>query len=218
MANFSPPYDPSGRGEAAYTTNGGPSTGGTVTANSWNTCIMGSPVVSGANVLANCVGYAQGRMLTIYREITGYNPAQTLTHPFVTLNTDPVAGADGWIPRAQAAGLTVQAEPRAGSVLVSDTHVAVVESFDSTTNQWMISESGYGGPAYSFSPSIYKSGSKWYTNFAYPRPQEIYGFILIPNVQPGPEPPGPDPPGPGPKFPEGNFIYYLKNWNNEIYF
>ena len=215
MSNFSPPYDPSGRGEAAYTTNGGPSTGGTVTANSWNTCIMGSPVVSGANVLANCVGYAQGRMLTIYREITGYDPAQTLTHPFVTLNTDPVAGADGWIPRAQAAGLTVQAEPRAGSVLVSDTHVAVVESFDTTTNQWMISESGYGGPAYSFSPSIYKSGSKWYTNFAYPRPQEIYGFILIPNVQPGPDPPGP---GPHP-WPEthSRWIYYLKNWNNDIY-
>ena len=194
MPNFSLPYDPSGRNEPAYLTNGGPNSAGTVTTTTWNTCITGSPVVSGANVLANCVGYAQGRMLSIYKEITGYNPAQTLTHPFITLNGDPVNGADGWIPRARAAGLTVQSEPRAGSVLVSDTHVAVVEYFDTSTQQWMISESGYGGPAYSFSPSIYKSGNKCYTNFAYPRPQEIYGFILIPNVQPGP---GPGPAGRG---------------------
>lgn len=194
MPNFSPPYDPSGRNEPAYLTNGGPNSAGSVTASTWNTCITGSPVVAGANVLANCVGYAQGRMLSIYKEITGYNPAQTLTHPFITLNGDPVNGADGWIPRARAAGLTVQSEPRAGSVLVSDTHVAVVEYYDTATQQWMISESGYGGPAYSFSASIYKSGNKWYTNFAYPRPQEIYGFILIPNVQPGP---GPGPAGRG---------------------
>lgn len=192
MPNFSPPYDPSGRFEAAYMTN----LYGASWSDAWNTSIYGSPVVAGANVLANCVGYAQGRMLTIYKEITGYNPAQTGTHPFVTLNSDPVAGSDGWIPRARAAGLTVQSEPRAGSVLVSDTHVAVVEYYDTETQQWMISESGYGGPAYSFSPSIYKSGSKWYTNFAYPRPQEIYGFILIPDVQPGPGP-GPTPGGRG---------------------
>lgn len=206
MPNFSPPHDPTGLNEPSFMTN----LYGASWSVAWNTCIYGSPVAAGANVLSNCVGYAQGRMLDIYREITGYNPAQTQTHPFITLNGEPVSGSDGWIPRAQALGLTVQAEPRAGSVLVTGSHVAIVETYDETTGLWWISESGYETlPPYFYQQSIYKQGGTWYSSFA--TDHVIIGFILIPEVTPGPGP------GPGPTpTRKSKMIYYLKNWNNSL--
>lgn len=189
MPSYPGPHDPSGLNEPSFMTN----LYGASWSGAWNTCIYGSPVVAGANVLANCVGYAQGRMLDIWLALNPtYNPSVTMTHPFVTLNGEPYE----WIARARAAGLTVQNEPRAGSVLVTNSHVAVVESYDEATGLWMVSESGYGGPAYSYGSTIYKSGNTWYSSFA--SDHTIVGFILIPDVPPGPGPgPGPTPGGRG---------------------
>lgn len=201
MPNFSPPHDPSGRYEPEYMTN----LYGASWSSAWNTSIYGSPTVAGANVLCNCVGYAQGRMIAIYREITGYNPAQTRTHPFVALN----ANAGEWAGIARSIGLTVVNEPQEGSVFVTPNHVGVVEKYDN--GSWWISESGYDAAAYLYQQSIYKSGNTWYSTYS-SYPNNIIGFILIPGAAPGPTPPGPTP---GER--KKKWIYYLKNWNNEIF-
>ena len=214
MPNFSPPTNPVGTYNPCYMTNAVPGTGGTVDATHWNTAILGSPAAVGANVLANCVGQVQGRALQIWLEINpDYDVATEGTHPFDTLNGQP----DSIITRAEAAGLVVQNDPREGSILATNSHVAIVESYDEVLNQWVISESGYGKaentwryPQYTLS----KVGNHWESSFSFdgniPDPL-IHGFILIPDVKPGPTPPGPTPGGKKSKF-----IYYLKNWNNEI--
>lgn len=203
MPNFSPPHDPTGRNEPSFMTN----LYGASWSVAWNTSIYGRPIASGANVLSNCVGYAQGRMLDIYREITGYNPAQTQTHPFIMFNAE----AGQWADVARANGFTVQDNPRAGSVLVTGSHVAVVETYDQNAGLWNISESGFEDQTpYHYHQSLYQSGGHWYSSYA--SDPLVIGFILIPNVTPGP--------GPGPHpFPESDhkFIYYLKNWNNDLY-
>ena len=206
MANFSPPINPVGRYLPAYMSN----LYGGSWVDHWNTCIYGSPTQTGADVLANCTGYAQGRMITIYNEITGYNPAQTQTTPFSSLNGNPVqttAGIpDGWIERAQAAGLVIQSEPREGSVFVTDDHVGVVEKYDN--GNWWVSESGYNADPYLYQQSLYKdTQNRWCSSYSSPS-KIIHGFILIPNVQPGP---GPTPGGSSKKW-----LYYMKNWNNVI--
>ena len=184
MPNFSPPHNPVGLFEPSFMTN----LYGASWSSAWNTCIYGSPVQTGADVLANCTGYAQGRALDIYREITGYNPAQSQTHPFINLNADPVY----WLSRAQAAGLTVQQTPREGSILVTNDHVAIVETFDSSTGLYWISESGYNSDPYLYQQSMTTDGSgNWYSSYSNPS-HLINGFILIPNVEPGPGP-GPTP-------------------------
>lgn len=199
MPNFSDPTNPVGTYNPCYMSNG--SGGGTVAPNYYNTAIWGSPTQTGANVLSNCVGQAQGRALEIYLEIhPNYNPAQTGTHPFATLNGQP----DSWITRARSAGLTVETEPREGSILVTNSHVAIVEKYDSALDKWWISESGYGNTIpwhfwYEIAPGVtdlYQDGNgNWCSAFSYdgdiPDPL-INGFILIPGVTPGPGPtPGP---------------------------
>ena len=151
-------------------------------------------------------------MLQIYREIyPNYDPAALGTHLFATLNAD--AGPD-WITRAVAAGLQISSEPREGSVLVTgapgyDGHVAVVERYDENTGLWMVSESGWETlPAWVYHNSLYESDGHWYSSYAtYP---DVIGFILIPGVTPGPTPP-PTP------HPSAKWIYYMKNWNNEVF-
>ena len=203
MPKFSPPHDPSGRNEPSFMTN----LYGASWSVAWNTSIYGSPVCAGADVLSNCVGYAQGRMLDIYREITGYDPSQTQTHPFTMFNVE----AGQWYSVAQAYDFETSQSPRVGSVLVTGSHVAVVETFDSNTGLWNISESGWGdNTPYHYHQSLYESGGRWYSSYA--TDPLVIGFILIPEVTPGP--------GPGPHpWPEtdSRWIYYLKNWNNDIY-
>lgn len=209
-SSYPAPYNPVGSFDPSFMTNStGGGIAGTVTATEWNTCIPGSPMQAGANVLANCTGYAQGRMLNIYRAVTGYDPAQTLTHPFISLNVD----AGNWANVARSIGLTVVDDPRPASVLVTGSHVAVVESYDEESGRWWVSESGWDTlPAYSYSLSLYKSGTHYYSSYA--SDPLVTGFILIPDVPPGPGPgPGPEP-TPGRKK---RWIYYLKNLNNEIY-
>lgn len=217
MANYSEPTNPVGTYDPCWMTNGGPNYGGTVTPTTFNTCITGNPTSVGANALWNCTAYAQGRMLKIYmEEHPTYDPATLGTHLFATLNGDP----DSWVSRAEAAGMTVQDEPRAGSVAVMNYHVAVVEKYDSATDKWWLSESGYqnspgSGFEYEYHPVLYKDGTNWLDPWASNvyNNQIVHKFILIPDITPGP---GPTPPGPTPGGKKSKFIYYLKNWNNEI--
>lgn len=207
MPNYSPPTNPVGTYNPCYMTN----LYGAPWSEAWNTSIYGSPTQAGANVLSNCVGWCQGRMLAVYREITGYNPTQTQTHPFIMFNVD----AGNWDSVARANGFEVVNEPRAGSVLVTNSHVAFVEDF--IAGEWWVSESGYGNPdPWHYWPGtlVYRN-NRWESTFSYdgdvPDPV-IKGFILVPGVTPGP---GPGP-GPTPRR-KSKFIYYLKNWNNDIY-
>lgn len=70
--------DPEGIGAAGFTMRTSKPSGNknfiTTSAGGWNTCIKGYPMDSGANVLANCVGYASGRfneIINIARDTTG---------------------------------------------------------------------------------------------------------------------------------------------------
>ena len=199
MPNFSDPVSPVGSYDPCYMTN----LYGAPWSSAWNTCIYGRPTQTGADVLCNCTGYAQGRALSIYRQIhPDYNPAALQSHLFETLNGEPYE----WITRATAAGFTISPEPRAGSILVTYGHVGIVERYDDVNGYWLVSESGYDTlPPWVFHNSIYESGGHWYSTYA--TDPLIDGFILIPDVQPGPQP-----------RKKKKFIFYLKNWNNDELF
>ena len=196
MANFPEPFNPVGSYDPCYMKN----TGNWNTA--WNTAIYGVPTQTGANVLSNCVGYTQGRMLYIYNYITGYNPAQTQTHPFIDFNIEANAG---WYYLAESKGYETLSEPEEGCVLVTGSHVAVVERLKNDT-EWWVSASGYNSYAYQYANTLHKEGNKWYDYGASDR--EVIGFFRIPETSPGPGP------GPTPAEPM-KWIYYLKNWNND---
>lgn len=145
-------------------------------------------------------------MLQIYMELNpGYDPAALGTHLFAVFNGD----ADSWLSIAQNNGFQVIDHPEEGTVLATgqgtgDGHVAVVERYDDGDG-WLISESGYNTlPPFNLHYSLYESGGQWYSSYA-SRPL-VEGFIKIPGAGPGPTPKR--------KMP---FIYYLKNWNNEIH-
>lgn len=148
----------------------------------WNTAIQGRPTAAGANVLSNCVGYCQGRMLKLY--LLGnptYDPSVTKTHPYVLYAWQ----AGEWYTQAEALGCTMLTEPEPCSILCTSTHVAVVEKYEN--GQWWISESGYDTmPHYLYQNSIYKSGGRWYSSWS--TDPNIIGFFRIPGVTPGPAP------------------------------
>ena len=109
--------------------------GFTVQKDYYNTCSTAASLSSNRidpnnNVLCNCVGYAQGRFLEIYCQLTGFDPLKNKKHPFTTLN----AGPSDWISRAKSAGLKVSKTPAPGAVLVWTTHVAIVEKVDYTSD------------------------------------------------------------------------------------
>lgn len=166
----------------------------------WNTCIYGRPEQVGANVLSNCTGYAQGRSIELWQHYTGENPIATQSHPFDMLNGE----AGQWIARASAYGFTIGTEPKLGAILETATHVAIVEE-KVNDDLWYVSESGYDTlPPFSYSTSLYRENGVW--KEAYVGGAVVNGFIYNPYVTDGPVPRR--------KMP---FIYYLKNWNNEIF-
>lgn len=179
MPNYSMPTDPVGTYNPCWMSN----LYGAPWSSAWNTSIYGSPQQTGANVLCNCVGYAQGRMLQIYMELNpGYNPAALQTHPFTMFNAD----AGDWITIAQNNGFQILSQPEEGSVLVTPSHCAVVERFDDGTG-WLISESGYATlPPWNLHYTLYESGGQWYSSYA--STPNVIGFIKIPGAGPGPSP------------------------------
>ena len=147
----------------------------------FNTAIIGSPTQVGADVLANCVGWSEGRMLQLYCLSTGYNPNATGTHPFVTFGYH---NAGEWLNEAQSLGFQILNHPEEATVLVTASHVANVERYDDGYG-WLISESGYDTlPPWNLHYSIYESGGNWYSSYA--SDPYIIGFFKIPDIHPSP--------------------------------
>lgn len=145
----------------------------------WNSCIQGSPTDSQCNVLANCVGYANGRFNEIYNEITGNR-----SNKYNTLNCN----AENFIERARNAGLEVGQTPRAGAIMCwqkgttlsgSDGagHVAVVERVNSDGSVYT-SESGYGSSAF-WNQTRYNNNGRWGIGSGH----TFRGFIYNPTVK-----------------------------------
>lgn len=194
---------------------------GVITANYWNTCILGyynaiGGPVAGANVLANCTGYAQGRILECWVEVTGNNPTTLGTHPFVSLHDD----AKEWYDIAQNNGLTVSRTPSNGSIICwgqgtdPDSrwgHVGFVEKVVNSTTI-ITTESGYGGIAGRewIRQTRTWNGSNWVGDQATMGGYAFQGFINNPADPDPPEPPGPQPPTPGERK-KSKWIYYLRS-------
>lgn len=143
----------------------------------WNTCIQGSPTDSGANALANCVGYASGRFNEIINEARG-----TAKCTYKTLNCN----AENFIERALAAGLKIGSTPRVGAIMCwqkgatlksSDGagHVAIVEKINSSSSVYT-SESGYGSKAF-WNQTRSNSNGKWGIGSGY----SFRAFIYLPD-------------------------------------
>lgn len=109
----------------------------------YNGAVQGKPTKLGANVLSNCVGYANGR----FNEIGNYGFCKYQ----LTCN------AENFIERAKALGLKISNTPTLGGIMVWQKgglgsgdgagHVAIVERIDSS-NQIYTSESSWNGSAF----------------------------------------------------------------------
>ena len=106
----------------------------------WNGAIQGKPTKAGANVLANCVGYANGR----FAEIIGKDK----------IENQMTCNASGFVIRGQRDyNLKIVPYPTLGGIMCWEGgtnncgHVAIVERIDSG-NKIYTSESCYGGSAF----------------------------------------------------------------------
>ena len=75
----------------------------------WNSCIPGYPTDKDCDVLANCVGYANGRFNEIITELTGFQG-----NKYNTLNCN----AESFIEKAKKAGLEIGQVPKPGAIVV----------------------------------------------------------------------------------------------------
>lgn len=151
----------------------------------WNSCIKGRPEQTGADVLSNCTGWCEGRMLQLYMLFNpSYDPGTLGTHLFMDFGYHN-AGQE-WLDVAQQKGFDIITQPEEGAVLVTGTHVAVIESYDPAYG-WLISESGYDDsiPWY-LHYSLYESGGSWHSSYS--SDPDVIGFFRIPTVSPGPIP------------------------------
>ena len=121
----------------------------------WSWCIKGKPTDAECNVLANCVGYADGRFNEIYNLITKYTGMK-----YYTL----CCNAENFIEKAKAAGLEVVDYPVLGGIMVMQKgatlsgkdgagHVFIVEKIlefgaDGYASKIYTSESSYNGSAF----------------------------------------------------------------------
>ena len=135
--------------------------------------IQGSPVCSGCDVLANCVGYVAGR----FNEIIGKGKFAYFQYP---------PNAEDFYDAGIAAGLQVGMKPLPGAIACwakgkthtnSDGagHVAVVEDVKSD-GSIITSESGYGSAAPFWTSHRYKENGNWGQSSAY----RFLGFIYQP--------------------------------------
>lgn len=138
----------------------------------YNGAVYGKPLQEGANVLANCVGYANGRFNEIYAEIKGKE-----VFPY-QLTCD----AGSFIKYGKKMGLKVSQRPQAGSIMVWDGgsgghgHVCVVEEIIDD-NRVMISQSNYGGKPFEYKVRTNANG-RWGLSGLY----TFLGFLLNPAV------------------------------------
>ena len=145
----------------------------------YNGAIQGKPTKAGANVLSNCVGYANGR----FGEIMNKGKIQYQL----------VCNAENFIEKAKAYGLKISSVPTLGGIMVwqkgstlggSDGagHVAIVERINSDGTIYT-SESAYKGAAF-YNSTRSNSNGRWGIGSAY----KFRGCIVNPAVKDEPTP------------------------------
>ena len=178
----------------------------TTGAGGWNTCIQGYPTDSGANVLANCVGYASGRFNEIINEARGTTGC---TYKYLNCN------AENFIERAQSAGLKTGSTPRVGAIgcaMKGSTlnggdgagHVWIVEKVNSATSTYT-SESGYGSTAF-WNQTRSNSNGRWGLGSGYTFRAYIYLPDDVQKVVDGSAPAPAPTPGASDKFNIGDKV------------
>ena len=146
-----------------------------------NGAVAGSPTISGANVLCNCVGYANGRFNEIIND-------PNLTGTAIKFKYQLVCNAENFIESAKKQGLSVSSTPVEGGIMVWQKgktlgggdgagHVAVVEEVYNN-GSIMTSESGYGAWAFK---TVRRSNSngRWGQSNAY----KFRGCIINPSIK-----------------------------------
>lgn len=146
-----------------------------------NGAVEGYPTIAGANVLCNCVGYANGR----FNEIINDPDQKGIVFKF---KYQLVCNAENFIESAKAQGLKISNKPTKGGIMVwqkgatlhnSDGagHVAVVEHIYDD-GSILTSESGYNAWAFKTVKRNNKKG-RWGQNEAY----KFRGCIINPSVK-----------------------------------
>lgn len=141
-------------------------------------CVKGNPTDKNCNVLANCVGYANGR----FNEIIGEKKCKYQ----LTCN------AENFIEKAEKLGLKISKTPVLGGIMVWQKgstlsskdgagHVAVVERIDSS-NQIYTSESSWGGKAF-FNATRKNDNKRWGMGSSF----KFRGCIINPAVKEEPK-------------------------------
>lgn len=146
-----------------------------------NGAVAGSPTITGANVLCNCVGYANGR----FNEIINDPELRGITRYFKYQLT---CNAENFIESAKSQGLKISDTPIQGGVMVwkkgatlgggdGAGHVAVVEEVynDGTI---LTSESGYGAWAFK---TIHRDNTN--KRWGQPAGYTFRGCIINPGVK-----------------------------------
>jgi hypothetical protein len=138
---------------------------------------LGKPTDPKANVLANCVGYANGR----FAEIIG--------KPCIEYQL--VCNAENFIERAMSMGLKISSKPTLGGIMVWQKgstlggkdgagHVCVVEQIISD-NKIITSESGYNAKNAFWTQTRTKGNGNWGQSAEY----KFRGCIINPGVNEG---------------------------------
>ena len=193
---------PAGEGLPEYNTQ---ASGG------WNSSVQGNGAIAGADVLNNCVGYAQGRLIEIHNQLYPNNKIASAAGNIYSIFN---ANAQDWYNIAVNNNIAVGNTPQYASIGVwynsrdNIGHVAILENY--VNNRWEISEGhwyypgGAGSWDYSYldaayMPAFLNGDPNWtLTGFIYP--------FTIPYPPPGPEPPTP----PAPVLKKNKAILYLK--------
>lgn len=145
-----------------------------------NGAVAGSPTISGANVLCNCVGYANGRFNEIIND-------PNLTGTAIKFKYQLVCNAENFIESAKKQGLSISSTPIEGGIMVWQKgktlgggdgagHVAVVEEVYND-GSIMTSESGYGAWAFKTIRRTNSNG-RWGQSSAY----KFRGCIINPSI------------------------------------
>lgn len=146
-----------------------------------NDAIQGKPTISGANVLCNCVGYANGRFNEIIND-------PNLVGTVLPFKYQLTCNAENFIESAKKQGLKYQSTPIKGGIMVWQKgatlgggdgagHVAVVEKvYDDGTI--LTSESGYNAWAFK-TIRCDNSNGRWGQSSAY----KFRGCIINPTVK-----------------------------------
>lgn len=146
-----------------------------------NGAVQGSPTIIGANVLCNCVGYANGRFNEIINDPNLDGTEKRFKYQLV-------CNAENFIESAKRQGLKISKTPTLGGIMVwqrgatlsgSDGagHVAVVEQINKD-GSIITSESGWNGFAFKRITRTNSNG-RWGQTSAY----KFRGCIINPSVK-----------------------------------